>query len=99
MFEAFVITLREGVEAALVLAIAHSVLKRRGLGSLTGALAGGTILALLASVGIALLATRLSYNEELAEGVAMLVGAVLVLSLTVWMWKAAPHMKRDVESG
>jgi len=29
----------------------------------------------------------------------MLVGAVLVLSLTVWMWKAAPHMKRDVESG
>ena len=48
MFEAFVVTLREGVEAALVLAIAHSVLKRRGLGALSGALAAGTLLALAA---------------------------------------------------
>ena len=31
MFEALVITLREGVEAALVLAIALTILKRRGL--------------------------------------------------------------------
>ena len=31
MFEAMVITLREGVEAALVLAIALSLLRKRGL--------------------------------------------------------------------
>ena len=99
MFEAFVVTLREGVEAALVLAIAHSVLKRRGLGALSGALAAGTLLALAASAVIAFLATRIAYDEELAEGIAMLIGAVLVLTLTWWMWKAAPGMKREIESG
>ena len=99
MFEAFVITLREGVEAALVLAIAQSLLKRRGLGHLSGALAGGTVVALIASIGVAFLATRLSYNEELAEGIAMLVGAALVLTLTWWMWRAAPHLRREIESG
>ena len=99
MFEAFVITLREGVEAALVLAIAQSLLRRRGLGHLSSALAGGTAVALIASVGIAFLATRLSYNQELAEGIAMLVGAALVLTLTAWMWKAAPHLRREIESG
>src|SRR5262249_33932690 len=41
MFEALVITLREGVEAALVLAIALSLLRRRGLERLSGALLGG----------------------------------------------------------
>ena len=99
MFEAFVITLREGVEAALVLAIAQSLLRRRGLGHLSKALAGGTALALLCSAAIAVLATRLSYNQEVAEGVAMLVGSALVVTLTVWMWRAAPNMKREVESG
>ncbi|HTM58682.1 MAG TPA: FTR1 family protein, partial [Candidatus Udaeobacter sp.] len=99
MFEAFVITLREGVEAALVLAIAQSLLRRRGLGHLSFALAAGTALAVLASAVIAFLATRLSYNQEVAEGVAMLVGSALVVTLTVWMWRAAPHMKREVESG
>ena len=99
MFEAFVITLREGVEAALVLTIAQALLARRGLGSLQRPLALGAVCALIASAAIAWLATRISYNEELAEGLAMLVGAGLVLSLTAWMWKAAPHMKREIETG
>jgi len=41
------------------------------------------------------LTTRISYNEELAEGIAMLVGALLVGSLVAWMWRAAPHMKEE----
>jgi len=99
MFEALVITLREGVEAALVLAIALGLLRRRGLDRLRGALFGGAAVALAASVGVAMLAARLTYNEELAEGIAMLVGAVLVAALVWWMWKSAPHMKREIESG
>lgn len=99
MFEALVITLREGVEGALVLAIALALLKRRGLDHLRGALFAGTLVALLASGALAFAATRLTYNQELAEGIAMLVGAVLVLSLVYWMWRAAPHMKEEVESG
>jgi len=99
VFEALVITLREGMEAALVLSIALAVLRRRGATHLRGALFGGAALALVLSVVGAVLAMRVTYNEELAEGVAMLVGAALVASLVWWMWRAAPHMKEEVESG
>lgn len=99
MFEALVITLREGVEAALVLAIALSLLERRGLSRLRGALFAGAGLALLASAAVAVAATRLTWNQELAEGIAMLVGAGLVLTLVWWMWKSAPRMKEEIETG
>jgi high-affinity iron transporter len=99
MFEALVITLREGVEAALVLAIASSLLKRRGLARMNGALGAGAALAVVASAAVAALAARINWNEDLAEGLAMLVGAVLVLSLTWWMWKSGPNMRHEVESG
>jgi FTR1 family protein len=99
VFEALAITLREGVEGALVLAVALAFLERRGLSRLKPALWAGTALALVASAVLAVLATRLTYNEELAEGIAMLVAFVMVLSLVIWMWKAGPHMKEEVESG
>ena len=99
MFEALVITLREGVEGALVLAIALALLRRRGLDHLRGALFAGTAVALILSAGLAWAVTRITYNQELAEGVAMLIGAALVLSLVVWIWRSAPHMKQEVERG
>jgi len=99
MFEALVITLREGAEAALVLAIALSLLERRGLSRMKGALFAGAGVALLASAGVAVAATRLTWNEEIAEGVAMLVGAVLVLTLVWWMWKNAPRMREEIQTG
>ena len=99
MFEALVITLREGVEAALVLAIASGLLRRQGRGGQVGALLAGAGLALAVSVVLTVLATRITYNEEIVEGVGMLVGAVFVLTLTVWMWRAAPRMKEEIASG
>jgi len=99
MFEALVITLREGVEAALVLAIAAGLLRRQGHGARVPALLAGAAVAIAVSVVLAVLATRVVWNEEIVEGVAMLVAAVFVLSLTWWMWKAAPHMKEEIESG
>lgn len=99
MFEAIVITLREGVEAALVIAIALAFLRRRGLDRLMPALFAGTAAALGVSVFVAWLATRTTWNEELAEGIAMLVGAALVITLVAWMWRAAPRMREQIESG
>src|SRR3989454_449871 len=89
MFEALVITLREGVEAALVLAIALSLLRRRGLERLEWALFAGAGVAIGLSALTAVLVTRITYDEDLAEGVAMLVGAGLVVSLVWWMWVSA----------
>lgn len=99
MFEALVITLREGVEAVLVLAIAMAFLRRRGREALAGPLYAGAAVALALSVGVAALAARVTWNEELAEGIAMLVGAVLVVSLVVWMWRSAPRMREEIEAG
>ncbi len=99
MFESLVITLREGVEAVLVLAIALATLRRRGQAHLSGALYAGAGAALLLSMGVAALAARVTWNQELAEGIAMLIGAALVISLVVWMWRAAPHMREEIESG
>jgi len=99
VFEALIITLREGVEAALVLAIAAGLLRRQGRGDQLGALLGGAGVALVVSAILAVLATRITYNEEIVEGVGMLVGAVFVLTLTVWMWRAAPRMKEEITTG
>ncbi|HEY6193465.1 MAG TPA: FTR1 family protein, partial [Candidatus Eisenbacteria bacterium] len=99
MFEALVITLREGVEAALVLAIAAGILRRQGQANRVSALLAGAGVALAGSVVLAVLATRMTYNEEIVEGTAMLVGAAFVLTLTWWMWKAAPRMKQEIEEG
>ena len=99
MFEALVITLREGVEAALVLAIAAGILRRQGQADRVPSLLAGAALALAASIALAVLATRITYNQEIVEGVAMLVGAVFVLTLTWWMWKSAPRMKQQIEAG
>ena len=99
MFEALVVTLREGMEGALVLAIALAFLERRRRSDLRGALIAGTLTAIAASAAVAFALTRLTYNEELAEGIAMLVGAVLVVTLVVWMWRAAPRMRHEIEAG
>jgi FTR1 family protein len=98
MFEAIVITLREGVEAALVLAIAMSFLRRRERLDLVTPLFAGAGVAILASIATAVLISRIPYNEELVEGVVMIVGAVMVFSLVYFMWRAAPHMRDEVET-
>ncbi|HET9327437.1 MAG TPA: Fe-S-containing protein [Candidatus Eisenbacteria bacterium] len=99
MFEALVVTLREGMEGALVLAIALAFLERQGRSGLKGALIAGTLAAVAGSAVLTFFLTRLTYNEELAEGIAMLVGAALVVSLVVWMWRAAPRMRQEIEAG
>ncbi len=99
MFEAIIITLREGVEAALVLAIALSFLRRRERPDLVTPLFAGAAVAVVASGIAAFVLGHLTLNEELTEGITMLIGAVLVFSLVWYMWRAGPRMKTEVESG
>src|SRR5262249_60221417 len=87
VFEALVITLREGVEAALVLAIASGLLRRQGRGDQVGALLAGAGVALVVSAVLAVLATRITYNEEIVEGVGMLGAAAVVLAVAWWVWR------------
>lgn len=96
MLQSFVITLREGLEAFLIVAISLAYLKKTGRRSLVPAIHWGIGTSVLLSAGAGLLLSR-ARNQSLWEGVLGLVAAVLVASLTVHMWRAGKRMKRDIE--
>ncbi len=97
MFEALVITLREGVEAALVVGIILTYLRTSGRQHLAVWVYWGLGSAVLASLAGAALLPRLPINEEAYEGTLMVVGAVMVASLVIWMARHARHLKASIE--
>lgn len=98
MVEALVITLREGAEAALAISIILAYLRKTGREELNRSVYAGLALAVAASIVGAIILQRFQGNQELFEGATMLVAAVLVSSMVFWMWRAAKHLKREIES-
>ncbi len=98
MLEALVIVLREGVEASLVIAIVLASLQKSGRGALAPWVWGGVGLALVGSVAAAFALQQFQWNAEAFEGVLLLVGALCVLTLVVWMDRAAKGLKQEIEA-
>lgn len=96
MLQAFVITLREGLEAFLIVAISLAYLRKTGRGSLVPAIHWAIGASILLSVGAGLLLAK-ARNQSLWEGILGITAAFLVASLTVHMWRAGRHMKREIE--
>jgi high-affinity iron transporter len=96
MLQAFVVTLREGLEAFLIVAISLAYLRKTGRNSLIPAVHWGIVASILLSVGAGVLLAQAA-NQALWEGVLALVAAVLVASLIVHMWRVGRHLKRDIE--
>jgi High-affinity Fe2+/Pb2+ permease len=96
MIQAFVITLREGLEAFLIVAISLAYLKKTGRGALVPAVNWGIAVSILLSVGAGVLLAQAN-NQALWEGVLALTAAVLVASLTMHMWRAGKRMKKEIE--
>ena len=96
MEQAFVITLREGLEAFLIVAISLAYLRKTGRRELIPAIHWGIGISILLSIGAGILLSR-ARNQALWEGILAIVAAVLVASLTVHMWRAGKHMKKDIE--
>jgi high-affinity iron transporter len=96
MIPAYVITLREGLEAFLVVAISLAYLRKSGRAELVPAVHWGIVLSVLISVGAAYLFARAA-NQSLWEGMLAIVAAVSVASLTVHMWRTARRIKSDIE--
>src|SRR5215471_244154 len=96
MLQAFVITLREGLEAFLIVAISLAYLKKTGRRELTPAVHWGIAASILLSVGAGLLLAK-ARNQSLWEGILGIVAAFLVASLTVHMWRAGRYMKKEIE--
>ena len=97
MLPAFMITLREGLEAFLIVAISLAYLRKTGRHRLVSAVHWGIGLSILISIGAAMLFQRAS-NQALWEGVLALTAAVLVATLIVHMWRHAKLLKREIES-
>jgi high-affinity iron transporter len=97
MLQAFLITLREGLEAFLIVAISLAYLRKTGRSSLIPAVHWGIAGSIALSIAAGILFSRAS-NQALWEGILALVAAVLVASLTVHMWRAGKRMKREIET-
>ena len=96
MLQAFVITLREGLEAFLIIAISLAYLRKTGRQVLVPAIHWGIAASVLLSIGAGFLLAK-ARNQALWEGILGIVAAFLVASLTVHMWRAGRHMKKEIE--
>jgi high-affinity iron transporter len=96
MIQAFVITLREGLEAFLIVAISLAYLKKTGRRALVPAVHWGIAVSILLSIGAGILLAQAN-NRALWEGLLAFAAAALVASLTMHMWRAGKRMKRDIE--
>src|SRR5918999_2646682 len=96
MHQAFVVTLREGLEAFLIVAISLSYLRKTGRAALLPAVHWGIAASIVVSIAAGLLLARAA-NQALWEGVLALVAAVLVATLIVHMWRAGKRMKSEIE--
>ncbi len=99
MLEATVITLREGIEAALVVGILLAYLRKTGRESLSRFAVFGLGAAVLASVLGAVLIQRYGIDpeNEVLEGTVMFVAAGLVGSLVFWMWRTGRSVRQRLE--
>ena len=96
MMQSFVITLREGLEAFLIIAISLAYLRKSGNHHLIPAVHWGIVASVVLSVFAGLAFGRAS-NQALWEGVLAMAAAVMVASLTVHMWRAGRRLKSEIE--
>jgi len=98
-FESLVVTLREGVEAALVIGGLLAYLRRTGREAYTRYVLFGLGAAVLASLLAAFFVQRYGLDPEnpVVEGTVMFVAAGLVTSLIVWMWRTGRSVRRRLE--
>lgn len=97
MIEAFIITLREGVEAALIVGITLAYLTKIGRPELRKTVYAALVAAFVGSIGVAVVISRTHLNEDVFEGWVMLVAAFFVVSMVVFMMKTGRKMKGEIE--
>jgi high-affinity iron transporter len=97
MFDSLVITLREGVEAALIVGIVLGYLKKAGREEWTRFVWWGVGTAVAVSAAAAYFLQKWAISEDSYEGWMMLVGAVFVASVVVWMMRASKGLRKEIE--
>src|SRR5690242_82378 len=98
MLQTFVITLREGVEAALVIAIAVAYLRKIRRADLLSAVYRAFGAAVFASLLAAAALAKVNVSEDRYEGPLLLASAVFVLTMVFWMNRHARALKGEIET-
>jgi high-affinity iron transporter len=98
MFQSLIIALREGVEAALVIAIAVAYLRKIGRHDLLSSVYKAFAAAVFASFLVAAVLSRVEIPSERYEGPMLLISAVFVLTLLLWMNRHAQGLKGEIET-
>jgi FTR1 family protein len=98
MVQTFIITLREGVEAALVIAIAVAWLRKTGRLELLPVVYKALITAVFACFAAAWGFTKIGISSDSYEGYTLLASAAFVFSMVVWMNRHGKRMKTEIET-
>ena len=97
MLQAFIITLREGVEAALIVGITPAYLNKIQRTDLRRSVYAALAAALVASIGVAIALSRLDLNEDIFEGWVMLGAAFFVVTMIIFMMRTGRKLKGEIE--
>ena len=104
MLSSYILSLREGIEAALVLGIVLGILRQMGRLDLSSSVWLGAVSAALLSLITAVLLTFFGLElkdpaEAIFEISTMLLAAGILTWMIFWMSQKAQDIKRDLESG
>ncbi|MDU7284589.1 MAG: FTR1 family protein, partial [Escherichia coli] len=102
MFVPFLIMLREGLEAALIVSLIASYLKRTQRGRWIGVMWIGVLLAAALCLGLGIFINETTgefpqKEQELVVGVIGLVAVAMLTYMILWMKKAARSMKQHLQ--
>jgi len=97
MLEAFIITLREGVEAALIVGITLAYLAKINRPELRKSVYAALGSAFAGSIAVAFLISRTHWNQDIFEGWIMLAAAFFVVTMIVFMMKTGRKLKGQIE--
>jgi high-affinity iron transporter len=95
MGQVLLVTLREGIEMFLIVAIAAAYLRKTGRAALLSAVSAGTVVAVLASVVLGVWLAEVAVLPKW-EALLALIAALLVTSMVIYMLHAAKEMRRQI---
>lgn len=98
MFSALVVTLREGVEAALIVGITLVYLSKIGRPDLRRTVYYALAAALVGSIAGAIALSYAPINQDKLEGWVMLVAAIFVITMVIFMMRTARRLKGEIET-
>jgi len=104
MLPTYLLSLREGLEAALIIGIVLGAVTKIRRTDLSPAVWLGTLSAVVVSILTAALLTSFGMSlearaEEIFEGITMLIAAGILTWMIFWMGKQARFLKSELEDG